>query len=123
VQVRQEEDYAMQMAFSRGLYPGWLRGIDNQQLVHARFGKKRGAYLGTVVDVGTNGVTMRLEGPLKPGDGVVFDQGKPAEREQGGFVHGLEPARGGLTFIRFGREDVDWSQVKPGAILWKTTDQ
>ncbi len=123
LQVRQEEDYAMQMTFSRGLYPGWLRGIDNQQLVHARFGKKRGAYLGTVVDVGTNGVTMRLEGPLKPGDGVVFDQGKPAEREQGGFVHGLEPARGGLTFIRFGREDVDWSQVKPGAILWKTKDQ
>ena len=123
LQVRQEEDYAMQMTFSRGLHTGWLRGIDNQHLVHARFGKKRGAYLGTVVDVATNGVTMRLEGPLKPGDGVVFDQGKPAEREQGGFVHGLEPARGGLTFVRFGREDVDWSQVKPGAILWKTKDQ
>ena len=121
--VRQEEDYAMQMTFSRGLYPGWLRGIDNQQLVHARFGKKRGAFLGKVIDVGTNGVTMRLEGPLKPGDGVVFDQGKPAEREQGGFVHGLEPARAGLTFIRFGREDVDWSLVAPGAILWKTKDQ
>ena len=122
-QVRNEEDYAMQMTFSRGLYPGWLRGIDNQRLVHARFGKKRGALLGTVVDVGTNGVTMRLEGPLKPGDGVVFDQGKPAEREQGGFVHGLEPARGGLTFVRFGREDVDWSQVVAGALLWKTRDQ
>ncbi|MEY3608425.1 MAG: hypothetical protein RLZZ447_1213, partial [Verrucomicrobiota bacterium] len=31
-------DYELQMAFSRGLYPGWFRGIDNQQLVHARFG-------------------------------------------------------------------------------------
>ncbi|WP_288917180.1 U32 family peptidase, partial [uncultured Synechococcus sp.] len=51
LQIRQEEDYAMQMTFSRGLHTGWLRGIDNQQLVHARFGKKRGAYLGTVVDV------------------------------------------------------------------------
>lgn len=123
LQVRQAEDYTMQMAFSRGLYPGWLRGVDNRQLVHARFGKKRGAFLGTVVDVGTNGVTLRLEGPLKPGDGVVFDQGKPAEREQGGFVHGLEPARGGLTFVRFGREDVEWEQVAAGALLWKTKDQ
>ncbi len=122
-QVRREEDYAMQMTFSRGLHTGWLRGIDNQRLVHARFGKKRGALLGTVVDIASNGVTMRLEGPLKPGDGVVFDQGKPAEREQGGFVHGLEPARGGLTFVRFGRADVDWSLVVPGALLWKTKDQ
>ena len=113
----------MQMTFSRGLYSGWLRGIDNQHLVHARFGKKRGAYLGEVVDVSTNGVTLKLQGPLKPGDGVVFDQGKPAEREQGGFVHGLESARGDLTFVRFGREDVDWSLVAPGALLWKTKDQ
>ena len=121
--INTEEEYAMQMTFSRGLYSGWLRGIDNQNLVHARFGKKRGAYLGQVVDVSTNGVTLKLQGPLKPGDGVVFDQGKPAEREQGGFVHGLEPARGDLTFMRFGREDVDWSQVVPGALLWKTKDQ
>ncbi len=121
-QVNREEDYAMQMTFSRGLYTGWLRGLDNQKLVHARFGKKRGALMGKVIDVASNGVTMQLEGPLKPGDGVVFDQGKPAEREQGGFVHGLEPARGGLTFVRFGREDVDWSLVQPGALLWKTKD-
>lgn len=48
-QVRQEEDYPMQMTFSRGLYSGWLRGVDNQKLVHARFGKKRGAFLGVQV--------------------------------------------------------------------------
>ena len=32
----------MEMAFSRGLYTGWFGGTNNQQLVHARFGKKRG---------------------------------------------------------------------------------
>ena len=123
-QVRQEEDYAMQMTFSRGLHTGWLRGIDNQQLVHARFGKKRGAFLGTVIDVAPPGVTLKLEGALKPGDGVVFDQGKPAEREEGGFVHGIEPARGGLTFVRFDRAGaMDWARVLPGAMLWKTKDQ
>ena len=124
LRVRQEEDYAMQMTFSRGLFTGWLRGIDNQQLVHARFGKKRGAFLGTVVDVAPPGVTLKLEGPLKPGDGVVFDQGKPADREEGGFVHGLEPARAGLTYVRFDRHgSIDWSRVTIGALLWKTKDQ
>ena len=41
----------MEMAFSRGLYTGWFGGINNQELVHARFGKKRGVYLGEVARV------------------------------------------------------------------------
>src|SRR5437762_9860034 len=32
--------YEMEMAFSRGLYTGWFRGINNRELVHARFGKQ-----------------------------------------------------------------------------------
>jgi hypothetical protein len=36
------------MAFSRGLSTGWLHGVNHQQLVHARYAKKRGAFLGTV---------------------------------------------------------------------------
>src|SRR6185436_4209484 len=40
--------YQMEMAFSRGLHTGWLCGINNQALVHARFGKKRGVFLGKV---------------------------------------------------------------------------
>ena len=43
--------YEMEMAFSRGLYTGWFGGTNNQQLVHARFGKKRGVFLGEVTKV------------------------------------------------------------------------
>ena len=43
-----QSQYDMEMAFSRGLYTGWFDGINNQKLVHARFGKKRGVYLGEV---------------------------------------------------------------------------
>src|SRR5207344_2135499 len=32
-----DPQYEMEMAFSRGLHTGWLRGINNQALVHARF--------------------------------------------------------------------------------------
>ena len=79
--------YDLEMAFSRGLYTGWFGGINNQELVHGRFGKKRGVYLGEVSRVGRDNVSLKLEGPLKPGDGVVFDAGRPDLEEEGGRVY------------------------------------
>jgi putative protease len=132
--------YDVEMAFSRGLSTGWFRGINNQELVHARFGKKRGVYLGEVARVSSERVFLKLEGPLKPGDGVVFDAGKPDETEQGGRVYevteatrvGSAPPRGarpggspppaGETMIAFGNGEIDFSRVRPGDKLWKTSD-
>src|SRR6185503_663951 len=59
--------YDLEMAFSRGLHTGWFGGINNQQLVHARFGTKRGVFLGEVSRVLGERVTARLVAPLKPG--------------------------------------------------------
>jgi len=113
--------YDMEMAFSRGLYTGWFGGTNNQQLVHARFGKKRGVYLGDVTRVLRDGVTLRLEGPLKPGDGIVFDAGKPEANEEGGRVYQVE-TRQGETWLGFGQGDIDFSRVHVGDKLWKTSD-
>src|SRR5437899_9470856 len=85
-----ESRYDLEMAFSRGLYTGWFRGIDNQELVHARFGKKRGVYLGRVAEVRCDSVLVQLEGPLKAGDGIVFDAGNPEEEEEGGRVYEIQ---------------------------------
>src|SRR5438093_2977903 len=79
--------YEMEMAFSRGLYTGWFRGINNQELVHARFGKKRGVFLGDVTDIRGEKVFVELQAALKAGDGVVFDAGHPEEKEEGGRVY------------------------------------
>src|SRR5882757_7816356 len=76
--VQKESRYDLEMGFSRGLYTGWFRGVQNQELAHARFGTKRGVYLGRVLRVGPDYVSLKLEGPAKPGDGVVFDAGRPA---------------------------------------------
>lgn len=120
--VQSESDrYNLEMAFSRGLYTGWFEGINNQELVHARFGKKRGVYLGEVDRIQGDRITLRLEAPVKPGDGVVFDAGKPAEREEGGRVYTVEQ-RGKDTLLTFGRHDVDWRRVQVGDRLWKTSD-
>jgi putative protease len=113
--------YELQMAFSRGLYTGWFRGIDNQELAHARFGTKRGVFLGTVTRVANESVSLELAAPLKPGDGVVFDAGKPEEREEGGRVYQVEP-HDGEVLLRFGRGDIDWRRVRVGQLVWKTND-
>jgi putative protease len=114
-------NYEMEMAFSRGLYSGWFRGINNQELVHARFGKKRGVFLGEVAGVEGERVRLKLEGPLKAGDGIVFDAGRPEEKEQGGRVYEIKNTHG-CSALTFGRGDIDFSKVHVGDKVWKTSD-
>ena len=116
--------YELQMAFSRGLYTGWFGGTNNQELVHARFGTKRGVFLGEVTRVDQESVSLRLVAPLKPGDGIVFDGGRPDEREEGGRVYQVEPAGGtpGESLLRFGHGDIHWRRVHSGQLVWKTND-
>ncbi len=113
--------YDLEMGFSRGLYTGWFGGVNNQELVHARFGKKRGVYLGEVRRVLNGFVSLKLEAPLKRGDGVVFDAGHPDQQEEGGRVYDVR-LRNGEATIAFGDHDVDFSRVKLGDKLWKTSD-
>jgi U32 family peptidase len=122
-----DSQYEMEMSFSRGLYTGWFGGIDNQKLVHARFGKKRGVFLGEIKKIVRDGVVVDLAAPVKPGDGVVFDAGKPAEKEEGGRIYEVEAPRSRipgqqLTELRFGYGNIDFLRVHIGDKLWKTND-
>jgi putative protease len=113
--------YNLQMGFSRGLYSGWFRGINNQQLVHARFGKKRGVFLGRVLRVQDGEIAINPEAPVKTGDGLVFDNGHPEQREEGGRVY--EVVKHGIELrLRFGRGDIDFNRIRPGDRVWKTSD-
>src|SRR5262249_26097723 len=128
--------YEMEMAFSRGLYTGWLGGINNQRLVHGHFGKKRGVYLGQVSEVRQAAVVVLLEGPLKPGDGVVFDAGQPEEEEEGGRVYEIRKltqpglsqqsqtsrAANSPALLSFGRGDINFDRIHVGDRVWKTGD-
>ena len=116
-----EEKYELEMSFSRGLYTGWFRGINNQELAHGRFGTKRGVFLGTVSRVTGDAVAARLVGSLKRGDGIVFDAGNPEQGEQGGRVYDLRPS-GEETLLSFGRDDLDLARIRPGHRIWKTND-
>ena len=109
------------MAFSRGLSTGWFRGINNQELVHARFGKKRGAFVGKVRKVRGEQVVITSEGTVKAGDGVVFDHGRPDQEEEGGRIYGARK-EGKEIILVFGRGDVDFRRLQAGDLVWKTSD-
>ena len=116
--------YDMEMAFSRGLFTGWFGGTNNQALIHARFGKKRGVLLGEVGKVSRDSVLVKLAAPLKPGDGIVFDAGKPEEKEEGGRVYEIKNPKPGVLHseIKFGYDHIDFSRVHVGDKVWKTND-
>ncbi len=157
--LNRETSEMLEMTFSRGFTGGYLHKTDHQAVVEGRFPKKRGLFLGTVVGLadgaaGKNhrggkfvqkqrrpdGVVIALEGPLKPGDGLVFDAGRPDGDEQGGRVYEIEAvsresqhtsnadsrrnqARSGKTaVVRFGRDAINFSRINIGDRVWKTSD-
>ena len=113
----EEERYELEMAFSRGLSSGWLNGINNKKLVHARFGKKRGAFVGKVKQVGKDWVEVEGESDVKNGDGIVFDTGGNTEHEQGSRVYEVKGSR-----LLLKRGKVDTRKLKAGDRIWKTDD-
>ena len=116
-----EDRYRLEMAFSRGLHTGWFEGINNQELVHARFGKKRGVYLGEVTRIRNEQITVRLPAPLKPGDGVVFDSGHPEASEEGGRIYTIEHHKQD-AILAFGRGALNFKRIHLGDRIWKTSD-
>ena len=123
-QVTAEDRYSLEMTFSRGLTNGWLGGTNHPYLTHGRFGKKRGPFLGTIVEA-QNG-WIRLDTPpaeqvpaLKAGDGVVFDAGENRDLEQGASIWRVQDDR-----IIFHRElsGINWDRIRPGVTLYKTAD-
>src|SRR6185503_4663015 len=90
----------LEQTFSRGFTHGFLSGVNHQQLVGARFPKSRGRRMGTVDRITSRSIVIQLDraiaqGDLKPGDGVVFDEGHPEQDEQGGRV--FEVREWGMT--------------------------
>jgi putative protease len=115
--VRPDEQYQLEMTFSRGLFTGWMHGVDHQQLVPARSGKKRGPFVGRIEKVGGDFVEVRSKVPLKAGDGVVFDTGGDTNAEQGGR---LWQVKGDRLFFESGR--INFSKLQRGHRVWKTDD-
>jgi putative protease len=109
--------YSLEMTFSRGLSPGWLHGVNHQELVGARYGKKRGAFCGRVSRSGRGWFELESNAArLKPGDGIVIDTGGDTDREEGGRIQRVNGNRFYLAREKAGLV------APPGGRIWKTSD-
>ncbi|MCX5672015.1 MAG: DUF3656 domain-containing protein, partial [Planctomycetota bacterium] len=121
-------------SYSRGFTHGFLDGANHTDLVHGRSPNSRGICLGKVVGKNARGVIVVLDPPregeratLRPGDGFVFDNGRPGEDEQGGRLFSAEPQgasgkRPARLLLTFGKGDVDLAAVTVDSTVWKTDD-
>ena len=117
-QASADELYRLEMTFSRGLFSGWMHGVNHQKLVGGRFGKKRGAFVGRVVGSGKDNVCIDNPAvPLKAGDGIVFDTGGDTEHEQGGRIFSINDNR-----LFFERGKLRLAAIPVGTLVWKTSD-
>src|SRR6185437_12811094 len=133
--LERQEQLDLSQSFSRGFTPGFLEGVNHQRLVHGRFPKSRGVRIGTVVERTGRGVLVELAAEhatmdglasvVKPGDGIVFDEGHPEQDEQGGRVFEVHArASGGAALVElvFGHGAVNFSALAPMSLVWKTDD-
>ncbi len=132
----------LQQGFSRGFSTGFLEGANHQVLAPARFPKSRGVRVGTVVERRRDGLVIELAAEhqqasdhldvLKPGDGIVLDEGHPEALECGGRVLAVEswtraamdgcPRQPDRIWVELLISSNDLAQVSPGALVWKTDD-
>lgn len=144
--LSQQGQLDLQQSFSRGFTHGFLDGIDHQELVQGRFPKSRGVRVGTVVGAGHYGVVVELEAShdpsvVKPGDGIVFDEGHPDQDEQGGRIYNIRelhvrdegqnvdqgtrdacPTGRRWIELSFAHGAVNAAALSKGALVWKTDD-
>jgi putative protease len=125
---RQVEE--MELSFSRGFSPGWLRGCDHKALVPATHSAKRGVRIGKVLGVDRGRVRVALQGRLKAGDGVELEGDRAAGEQQGGRLFGIyrkgrrvagEVDRG-VVELSFHRHAIDLDRVWVGQPVWKNDD-
>jgi putative protease len=112
-----DDIYQLEMTFSRGLFSGWLHGVNHQRLVNGRFGKKRGPFLGSIEKIGSDFVQIAGQSGVNPGDGIVFDTGEDTDHEQGGRVYEVRDRR-----LYFGNGEIDFARLRVGHRVWKTDD-
>jgi len=130
VHFSRREVQEMELSFSRGFSPGWLRGCDHKMLVPGLSSAKRGVLLGTVIGLHGDRVSIELECSISRGDGIVFEGDREKNDEQGGRVYQVytdgmkqdEPVATGVAELTFDWEAMDLRRVHVGQQVWKTDD-
>ncbi len=74
----QNEKNKMGVEYSRGFFPGWLNGVNHQELVDGTFSSHRGVEIGTIESTFKSSIAIKLNSnaiDLENGDGLLWFEG------------------------------------------------
>ena len=128
--VGRADELQLEQVYSRGLGPYFVSGTNHQKVVQGRAPRHRGVLMGRVAQVETDGVVVEMSeaheiAPLKEGDGLVFDAAdwrSPGEPEEGGRVYEVMPLLDGTLRLRFANRAVRFDRIRPGDLVWRSSD-
>ena len=117
----------LELAFSRGLSSGWLKGVNHRELVHGRWSKKRGPLIGALLQVTRKGwLEIRCRELLHAGQGLVLERlsANPLQppQEVGGRVMAVERLAPDRVRLQLGPGRIDIRDLPVGASVWLTSD-
>ncbi|MBS2034690.1 U32 family peptidase [bacterium] len=122
--VKAERLRNLQLAYSRGIGPGFFYGSDHQSLVEGRTPRHQGILLGKVEQVSAPRVSLRAHGDFTPeaGMGVVFRQPRlvDQDQEQGGPIFGVTRQKDHWV-LQFGNPGPRLGRVHVGDEVWVTS--
>jgi putative protease len=127
--VTKQDEVAIEQVYSRGLGPYFVSGTNHQTVVSGRSPRHRGVLCGRVAQVYKDRVVIEPTdiqdvAPLKAGDGIVFDAAdwrSPEVKEEGGHLYEVK-AVGKRLELHFGNREIDFSRVRAGDWVWRTSD-
>ena len=128
--VSRAEEIQLEQVYSRGLGPYFVTGTNHQTVVRGRAPRHRGVLMGQVTRSDADSVLVEANeahevAPLKEGDGIVFDAAdwrSPEEPEEGGRIYEATTLRDGRLRLRFANRAVRFDRIRPGDLVWRTSD-
>ncbi len=109
--------FEMELAYSRGFYPGWLNGVAHQELVTANFSSNRGKYIGQIKEVRDRTIIIQTSFSLLNGDGILIAS-PDASLELGGKIYSVKEIKNGSEISL--SNDFDYKKLRVGQEVYLT---
>ena len=111
----------MAITYSRGFFPGWLHGVNHQDLVDGTFGSNRGLKIGQIQEVRKNSLIIASDKSLEKGDGLLFASvSDPKKKETGAMIYDIRTLKNRRFEIYF-QKDFKLTSLKEGYNVYQTS--
>lgn len=117
----QKEKNKMGAEYSRGFFPGWLNGVNHQELVDGTFSNHRGVELGKIIAVQESSITISLNDnkiDIENGDGLLWFDGL---EKKGASIYSLSRNNKQLT-VSFSNA-IEVKQKSIGSLVYLNHDK